>query len=102
MGLTRPYQWWICDDVWVPYRPAGFIVDGAAPYLYEGDSPFVYPPGLALLYAPIVVVARWFALADSGVASVQRPTAWFLVAPVGIGLSALPLRTLRAYVWDSG
>jgi hypothetical protein len=100
--FAGPHRWWIPGDVWVPVPPAAFIVDGAFAYQYEPQPAYVYPPGLSLLYAPVVAVSRWLALSDSAGPVVQRPTMWLALAPIGIACAFQPLVEFRRVLWEVG
>ena len=101
------HNWTTPPDLWATFRGAQFVEWGGFGAIYSAHTYLVTLPGMAILLAPLAMVADHFNLSAGFPLPLAHPSAWLLVGPVDM-LMVLPmllavdngLRKLDSSTWS--
>ena len=80
--------WITPGDLWNTYREAQYVTWGGEGQLYNNPAYFQTLPGIAIVLAPVAWLADALHLSESFSVTLARPTSWWLLGPVQLGLAA--------------
>lgn len=83
-------SWITPPDLWATFRGAQFVEWGGFGAIYSAHTYLVTLPGMAVLLAPLAMVADHFNLSAGFPLPLAHPSAWLLVGPADL-LTVLPL-----------
>ncbi len=78
-------------DLWSTFHSAHWVGYGDISDLYEQGTGFITFPGIAILLAPLAVIASHFHLSESFPLGAPHPSAWILLGPAAAVLASLVL-----------
>jgi hypothetical protein len=88
--------WAIPGDIWWTYFTAHWIVSQGYGSLYSSTGQFITMPGIALLLAPVSMLTQALGLTQSGVFTMEHPSAWLVLGPFEMLTGSLALFGLDA------
>ena len=84
------HAWTTPPDLWATFRGAQFVEWGGFGAIYSAQTYLVTLPGMAVLLAPLAMIADHFNLSAGFPLPLAHPSAWLLVGPAAM-LTVLPL-----------
>ena len=93
--------WLVPFDTWAPIGSAQYVANGALGYLYSGSVLYASPPLFAIVLAPLVFIGQTAGLTwNGGGLPIAHPTFWLIYGPIGLGLTIILFREVRALAAD--
>jgi hypothetical protein len=90
--VVRHHPYWIDPgDLWATYRSAHYIGWGDLGGVYGAGTGLVTFPGILLLLAPVAMLTGALGLSETFPKFLAHPTAWLVLGPYEILLSAVAL-----------
>jgi hypothetical protein len=84
------HAWATPPDLWATFRGAQFVEWGGFGAIYSAQTFLVTLPGMAVLLAPLAMVADHYNLSAGFPLPLAHPSAWLLVGPIDM-LTVLPM-----------
>jgi hypothetical protein len=90
--VVRHHQYWITPgDLWGTYRAAHFVGWGDLGGVYGSGTALVTFPGILLVLAPVAMLTGALGLSESFPRFLPHPSAWLVLGPFEMILSAVAL-----------
>jgi len=90
--VVRHHSYWLMPgDLWGTYRAAHWVGWGDLGGVYSSGTGLVTFPGILLLLAPLAMITGAFGLTEAFPKFVPHPTAWLVLGPATLLLSAVAL-----------
>ena len=95
--VIRHHSVWLYPgDIWATLRGAHYVAWGDLGDVYGSHSFLVSFPGILIVLAPVSMLASVLGLSEGFPVPVAHPTAWLVVGPAILMLTAIPLLGLDA------
>lgn len=90
--VVRHHQYWVTPgDLWGTYRAAHFVGWGDLGGVYGSGTALVTFPGILLVLAPVAMLTGALGLGESFPRFLPHPSAWLVLGPFEMILSAVAL-----------
>jgi hypothetical protein len=90
--VVRHHPYWITPgDLWATYRDAHFVGWGDLGGVYGAGAGLVTFPGVLLALAPVAMITGSFGMTEAFPKAIPHPTAWLVLGPFEMLLSAVAL-----------
>jgi hypothetical protein len=90
--VVRHHPYWVTPgDLWATYRDAHFVGWGDLGGVYGAGAGLVTFPGVLLALAPVAMITGSFGMTEAFPKILPHPTAWLILGPYEMLLSAVAL-----------